>query len=277
MLQVARRSKWAVASVIAATAMGGFAATQSQAKLVIDVKALSIVAGGTGTISADGKTVTGASVGTKINYQVTGQIVFAGDTDPTDLDGFPVQDDLITSVEGVLASNGPGSIQVDLTHAVNPGSTNPASRNFGNNFADTGSANGVPTNLGGDADTDIGPSLSPLNGASGNISYRSSGATGDAATNLNILTSSATGTTAGPTLMTITNASGGDALVNFIVSAVSGVGGQPQWSENGVVKNQVNGDTIEIGSPVRIVGVPEPTSLGLLGLGALGLLRRRRA
>jgi len=281
MLQVARRNKWAVASIIAAAAMGGAAASQSEAKLVIDVKALSIVGGGTGVISADGKTVTGATVGTKINYQVFGQIVFAGDTDPKDGDGFDIQDDLITSVEGALASNGAGNVQVDITHAVNTGSTNVASRNFGNNFSATGSANGVPTNLGGDSDIDIGPSLTPQNGGSGNISYRSNGATGTAADNLNLLNAASNTTTAGLSTFTVTNAAGGDALVNFIVSAISGVGGQPQWSENGAVKNQVNGDVIQLGAPVRILGtggaVPEPASLGLLGLGAVGLLRRRRA
>jgi len=276
MLQVARRNKWAVASIIAAAAMGGVAASQSEAKLVIDMKALSIVAGGTGSISADGKTVTGASAGTQINYRVTGQIVIgtnnSGDVDPDTGDG-PTQDDIIQSVEGVIASSGSGTVQVNLTHTVNGAS--------GNAFNATGSVNGQPTNLGGDTDIDIGPSLTPTNGSTGNIIYRSNGATGGLTTNLYNLNSASGTTAAGNSMMTVTDINGSDTLVSWITSAVFGVGGQPQWLENGVVKNQVNGDTIEVGAPIRIVGsggvVPEPASLGLLGLGAVGLLRRRRA
>jgi len=278
MLQVARRNKWAVASIIAAAAMGGVAASQSDAKLVIDMKAVSIVGGsGPGSISADGKTVSGTTVGTKINYRVTGQITFAGDVDvDADGDGTPDQDDLIQSVEGIIASNsGSSFVQVNLTHAVNSASPNA--------FNATGSSNGTPTNLGGDTDIDIGPSLTPQNGTPGNINYRQNGATGNIDTNLYFLTSTNASTNAGNSTMTVVGQAppGSDALVNWITAAVFGVGGQPQWTENGVVKNQVNGDTIEIGAPVRILGtggaIPEPASLGLLGLGALGLIRRRRA
>jgi hypothetical protein len=267
MLQVARRNKWAVASIIAAAAMGGTAASQSEAKLVIDLKAIGFVGGPQAgqSISADGKTVTGATVGTQINYRVTGQVVFAGDTDP---DG---QDDIIQSVEGVIASNAGSSVQVNLTHAVN--------RTSPSRFNATGSGNGTPTNLGGDTDIDIGPSLTPQNGTSGNINYRNNGADGiDTVANLYNLNSAATDTTAGSSTITVVGSGTTDALINWTTAAVFGVGGQPQWTENGVVKNQVNGDTIEIGAPIKVLpGVPEPTSLGLLGLGALGLMRRRRA
>jgi len=277
MLQVARRNKWAVASIIAAASMGGIAASQSEAKLVIDMKALSIAAG-PGSISADGKTISGAGVGTKINYRVTGQIFVgannSGDVDiDSDFDSIPDQnDDLIQSVEGIIASNSGTSVQVNLTHAV---STATAS---GNGFNATGSGNGTPTNLGGDTDIDIGPSLTPQNGTSGNINYRANGAQGSLATNLFNLNNAASTTATGPSTLTVTADGATDALINWTTAAVFGVGGQPQWTENGVVKNQVNGDTIEIGAPIRVLAsVPEPTSLGLLGLGALGLIRRRRA
>jgi len=274
MLQVARRNKWAVASIIAAAAMGGTAASQSEAKLVIDVRAFAITAG-TGSISADGKTVTGATAGTKFSYRVFANITGFTDVDPDNGDG-PVQDDIPTAVEGSLSSSN-GGVKVSLTHAVGTGSPN--------QFNATGSQQGTVFDADGDGDLDIGP-LDPKNGESPligpggtavqNIAYRANGATGNFASGGNqyIMNSTAN------SIATVTDASGADTLLQFVVSDVTGVGGQPQWLENNVVKNQVSGNTIELGAPVQILGsgaVPEPASLGLLGLGAVGLLRRRRA
>src|SRR4051794_35022863 len=131
MLQVARRNKWAVASLIAAAATGGVAASHADAKLVIDLLATSVDSGSTGTapvlsgpVTIGGvsgfKTVTANAVGNKIKYQVVARIVLPGsDVDPSDGDGNPIQDDLVKSVEGVIASNGTGNVQVNLTHIVN--------------------------------------------------------------------------------------------------------------------------------------------------------------
>lgn len=49
------------------------------------------------------------------------------------------------------------------------------------------------------------------------------------------------------------------------------------WREDGAVRAPTNGGIINVGTPTTLSVVPEPAALGLLGVGGLALLRRRRA
>lgn len=72
----------------------------------------------------------------------------------------------------------------------------------------------------------------------------------------------------------------GSTSVNFLNRLPGSTNnGDGNWREDGAPKADLtfSGGSIVSGTPITISAVPEPTSLGLLGLSAIAALRRRRA
>jgi hypothetical protein len=242
-----RKNKLRVLAAAAAAGLLGVAtAEKSHATTVFDLRAIS--ATGTAVVS-DSKTVTNASVGDVITYQIVAQI--SGAAGDTRLEGFQAS-------QGTLQSSGTGTIQVNLTHTVDAA------------FDDSGFSNGTPTNLGGDSDTDIG--VNPAANNTGNIITRSASMTLGNASGL--------GTSEfliGTGTMTVTATSGlTPTTVAFTLVPPGPTNPRPAVQVDGT--SQVGAPAGATVSPgVTISAVPEPTALALLGLGGLAALRRRRA
>jgi len=134
-------------------------------------------------------------------------------------------------------------------------------------FTNSGSSNGTIQDLDGDGDLDVGSNV-----AGDDPNYWG--------TRANDLTNGVPGQSALLGNMTLTIGAGGvvagsDTILSFRkkTGAASGVG---SWNENGVSRLS-NSTNVSTGTNVVLTpGVPEPTSIGLIGLAGLGMLARRR-
>jgi len=194
--------------------------------------------------------------------------------------------DGVQSIEGSLASLG-GAVRGNFRSDTGAPATQ---TNNVSPFKFVTAQSGIQSDLDGDGDLDIGSSIT-TGSFSPDPFWR---AVSDTGTSPQL----GTGTTGdqefllGQILFTVTNAAGNSTSLNFTprLRTDGGVSGPRlqkfrvdgiDYSVNGVgagVKNlsTVVTGTLAIGSDVVLLA-PEPASLGLLGIGAVALLRRRKA
>jgi len=259
---------------MAGAVMAGLGASQAVANLTIDLR----VTAATGGTVVNTKSVTGTSAGSIVTMSVWAQVTGSGGNNP------PTVQTLQSAVGSYLSA---GGLLGNLAIASVPVPFN------GNS-----SSVGFSTDLDGDGDLDIGSNNN--SDQSNFFAARSNALTGPHSTGLTPGTNTnsiAGGTEYRIAIVRFTVGGGGPStLVNFRpYSAHTGA----VWAENATESSTVDPDAgtttygygggqtmapdtgiYAAGTAVSIAGgagtVPEPASLGLLGIAGLGLLARRR-
>lgn len=239
----------------------GLGSAVSPGALVVNMTALTATNGA--LITNGGKTVTlvGTGIGTVITMQVQAVIT------PDAPDGDPGNEGFGSSAGSFLSTG--GSIKGNLTATRGNQAQNPQNPGAGSYNA-TGSSNGSVVDLDGDGDSDVG-SNNPAD-PTGYFTARANATDSDG------------GPTTGPVFGQVHNfaravftvtASGDFTDVNWRIRDLTQNGFV--WYENGALNaKDPTSSPYSTGAAVHIVGVPEPTTLGVASLGLLGLVSRRR-
>jgi len=277
---VKRQAGKILAAAAATAGLAAFGASKADASLIVDVRATAV----TGGTVVNNKTIT-AAVGSTVTMDVIAKLQGQNSTQITNQDynsdgnnDLSNDDNLQILVGSLKSSNGGllGNMQLPLTQTP---------------WKAAGSLGGVLIDSDLDTDTDVGQFNSTDPSSMWNI--HSAVPTG-AATYLDETAASiGTGFTNGVTnaKTKLLNSSSSELLLGtfkFVVTGNSGAtdvnfiirpggdAGSALWFEDGAPTslNPTTG-SFSVGAPVNIA-VPEPTSIGLLGLASVGLLARRR-
>jgi len=284
-----RKSGKLIAAAAAASAglMGWGTTQKADASLVIDLRASAASNGG--VISADKKTVS-VAVGstTTVTMAVIARISGTNATQRTgdfanDSSTTTANDETLQIITGSFASNGllKGSFNTAAGALTYNSRTNP--------FNAAGSANGSAADFDSDGDLDIGNAgTDPTGMFSGRSAAptfaftppsgfsQGEGSTSGANVNDKVIDATTSELQIG-VLRFITDGLGGPITsLNFIPRPATDPG-SALWFEDGASTGKTPGTGAFLaGAPLTVQSIPEPATLGLLGIAGLGLLARRK-
>jgi len=296
-----RKSGQVIAAAIASVGLAGWGASQADAGLVIDVRATGVTAGSTINSGGKGVLVAAGTVtvtmgvfarlsGTNATQQV-GEFGGGNGADTRNDDFLQIVGGGFNSVGGLLG-NMSNSVGATAFAGVQPAyntRTIPFSQGAGGN-------NGVLQDWDSDGDLDIGnggttdpttlwtarssnaASATLTDGVNKGVSSGPDGAASFTANNNDTIIDATTQELQIGSIRFITTGSGTGttAVVNFIARPGTD-GGVGNWFQDGSNTASTPGTSpFSVNAGVSVTAVPEPATLGLLGIASLGLLARRR-
>jgi PEP-CTERM motif len=280
-----RKSGKILAAAAASVGLAGFASQHANAGLVIDVRAIGVSAGGTLNSGKDVTAAPGVTVTMGVYARISGTNATQniGDLDGNGDANDTQNDDSLNIVTGSYTSTGllAGNLSANAAGQGVNYNTRVAP------FNGPGSINGIGTDFDSDGDLDIGAvGTDPTNmfvarAAATTFAALQNGNT--KAYNSGSFTANTDETIIDPTtselrigtLRFVVAGSSGSTGVNFLQRPTTDAG-SALWFEDGIATGKTPGTgSYTVGAPV-LVSVPEPATLGLLGIAGLGMLARRR-